>query len=71
MLVYLTRIPDCRQAGNLYLEFRKLLFYPLNYGANFSNNSLGTLILSPPERPNENILFPVSFGRAGIELRGQ
>jgi len=25
-------IPACRQAGNLYQKFRKLLFYPLNYG---------------------------------------
>jgi hypothetical protein len=41
-------IPACRQAGNLYQKFRKLLFYPLNYGTNdFGNLGNFPVRLSP------------------------
>lgn len=46
------------QESNLDLEFRKLLFYPLNYRTNF----LSKLLFHPC--PNE-------FVQAGIELQGQ
>jgi hypothetical protein len=39
-----------RQESNLYLEFRKRLFYPLNYGTGFFKTGSKSIHSDPEEK---------------------
>src|SRR5690606_25652412 len=57
-----------RQESNLYLKFRKLLFYPLNYGANYLLYAFQTILLTSSS-PETSILSPSEWRQSGGPAR--